>query len=167
VFTKRAETAGSGSIVFSGVGGVGLGLLGIGLPDIPIFAAVLLRSIYSVALSYGYSYDGEKEKYFILKLIETSLSFGDALAAGDAEINEFIACGRLPEGYVRRRQIARTSAALSGELLYMKFLQGLPIVGAVGGAYDAVYLGRVLSYAKLKYHRRFLLDRGRRALAGK
>ena len=37
----------------------------------------------------------------------------------------------------------------------MKFLQGLPIVGALGGAYDAVYMKRINDYARLKYRRRF------------
>ena len=38
----------------------------------------------------------------------------------------------------------------------MKFLQGIPIVGAVGGAYDVIYMKKVNDYAKLKYNRRFL-----------
>ena len=38
----------------------------------------------------------------------------------------------------------------------MKFLQGIPVVGAVGGAYDVVYLKQITEYANLKYERRFL-----------
>ena len=60
--------------------------------------------------------------------------------------------------YSQSVQIDQTSATMSGELLYLKFLQGIPIVGAVGGAYNTVYLQKVLRYAKLKYHRRFLVD---------
>jgi hypothetical protein len=48
---------------------------------------------------------------------------------------------------------------MSTELLYMKFLQGIPVVGAVGGAYDAIYMKRVGKYAELKYRRRFYLNR--------
>ena len=44
-------------------------------------------------------------------------------------------------------------------LLYQKFLQGIPIVGAAGGISDAVCLQRVQRYAALKYRRRFLLER--------
>ena len=165
-FSKRAHAVGSASLLISGAEGVGLGFFGIGLPDIPLFTGVLLRSVYEIALRYGYSYDSEAEKYFILKLIDTSLSGGDDLKRGNAEIDEFIDRRELPEGYRRDKQITAASTRLSGELLYMKFLQGVPIVGVVGGIYDAVYLDRVLSYAKLKYHRRFLLDRGRRLTAG-
>ena len=51
--------------------------------------------------------------------------------------------------------IEQTAGSLSGELLYMKFLQGIPIVGAAGGAYDVLYMKRVSDYAQMKYHRRF------------
>ena len=52
--------------------------------------------------------------------------------------------------------IRETAGCLSKELLYMKFLQGIPIVGAAGGAYDAVYMQKIVKYAEMKYRRRFL-----------
>lgn len=48
---------------------------------------------------------------------------------------------------------------MSKELLYMKFLQGIPVVGAVGGVYDVIYMKQIVKYAELKYRRRFLLGR--------
>ncbi len=50
----------------------------------------------------------------------------------------------------------RTAGALSSELLYLKFVQGIPIVGVAGGASDIVYQRKIASYASLKYRRRFL-----------
>ncbi|MBQ8597143.1 MAG: EcsC family protein, partial [Lachnospiraceae bacterium] len=47
----------------------------------------------------------------------------------------------------------------SKELLYMKFLQGIPIVGAAGGAYDVIYMKQVVKYAEMKYRRRFYTKR--------
>ena len=47
-------------------------------------------------------------------------------------------------------------------MLCWKFLQGIPLAGAVGGAWDAVCLRRVQRYACIKYQRRFLLDWARR-----
>ena len=44
-----------------------MGFFGLGLPDIPLFLGVLLKSIYEVALSYGYTYDTQEEQIFILK----------------------------------------------------------------------------------------------------
>ena len=68
----------------------------------------------------------------------------------------YIERNEIPEDYDEKQQIARTAAGLSKELLYMKFLQGIPVVGAVGGAYDVVYLKKITEYANLKYKRRFL-----------
>ena len=53
------------------------------------------------------------------------------------------------------QQIDATAAALSRELLYLKFIQGIPIVGVVGGLSDVHYLHVITDYAKLKYQRRF------------
>ena len=64
----------------------------------------------------------------------------------------------LSQDYERKAQISLSSASLSSELLYMKFLQTIPLVGVVGGAFNAVYMKKILKYAKLKYHRRFLLE---------
>ena len=72
------------------------------------------------------------------------------------EVNYFIQYGTLPKDYDRKKQISKTAQVLSSELLYMKFLQGVPIVGAVGGAYDAVYLQQIIRYANIKYRKRFL-----------
>ena len=63
---------------------------------------------------------------------------------------------RRPEDYDEADQIKKTAGILSKELLYMKFLQGIPAVGVVGGIYDAVYMKQITAYADLKYRRRFL-----------
>ena len=90
-------------------------------------------------------------------IIEGAVSYGEELRRIDAEINAYIERNELPTDYNEKQQIERTAAGLSKELLYMKFLQGIPIVGAVGGAYDVVYLKKITEYANLKYKRRFLL----------
>ena len=41
------------------------------------------------------------------------------------------------------REIALTAKALSDGLLVEKFIQGIPLVGAVGGAVNAALYGRV------------------------
>lgn len=158
-FSRETDNSNAKNLLLSGASGIGLGVLGIGLPDIPLFVAELLKSIYEVALHFGYDYESTPEKYFILKLIETALSGGQALADGDAALNCFIDDPILPAGYDQKQQIRDTAATMSTELLYLKFLQGIPIVGAVGGAYNAVYMQKVQKYAKLKYYRRFLTDR--------
>jgi len=143
--------------MISGVEGVGLGLLGIGLPDIPLFTAVILKSVYEIALSYGFEYESEKEQWFILKMIETALKKGEELERNNSLLNAWIdqnGIGETVKG--RKEQSKETAAALAEALLYMKFLQGIPVVGVAGGAADTVYLKKITDYAELKYKRRFL-----------
>jgi len=159
VFEKKAEKAGWSNIVMSGAAGIGMGVLGVGIPDIALFVGFILRSMYEIALDYGYEYENEEERRFILMIIEGAVSYGKDLRQLDEQINEYIERNEVPSGYDEKKQIERTAAGLSKELLYMKFLQGIPIVGAVGGAYDVVYLKKITEYANLKYKRRFLLKK--------
>lgn len=158
-FSKKAAGRGRVNLLLSGVSGVGMGVLGIGIPDIPVFTGMLLKSVYEIALSYGYEYESEKERAYILLLIQGAVSYGEQVKAIDEKINDYIDHGRFSGVYDKNEQIKATAASLSKELLYMKFLQGIPVVGAVGGLYDAVYMKRITQYANLKYRRRFLLER--------
>ena len=51
--------------------------------------------------------------------------------------------------------IEETAGLLSKELLYMKFLQGIPVVGVAGGAFDVKYMKEITAYAELKYRKRY------------
>lgn len=154
-FSRQAEAGNAKNLLISGVEGAGLGLLGIGLPDIPIFTGVLLKSIYEIALSYGFSYETEEEQCFILKLIETAFLRGGPLLQNNKELNGWID-GTAVISLDRRQGIRNASRSLAEAMLYMKFIQGIPVLGVAGGLADPVYLKQVTDYAKLKYKRRFL-----------
>ena len=68
-FSRLSTSTGVTNLLLSGAEGVGLGILGVGLPDIPLFTAMMLKSVYQTALTYGFDYESEEERYFILKLI--------------------------------------------------------------------------------------------------
>ena len=164
-FTKQAKSARATNLLVSSVEGVGLGLVGAGIPDIPLFAAVVLKSVYEVALSYGYDYQTDEEKVFILKVIEVAM-YDEAKLLGDhAELealnDEIVADGDTLAGYEvdKEAQIKLTARALSHEMLYTKFLQGQLIIGIAGGIFDPVYVNRISNYAVLKYRRRFLRNK--------
>lgn len=159
-FSNQAGKVKRKSLLVSGAEGIGLGVFGVGLPDIPLFTAVLLRSIYETALQFGYSYETEQERRFILLLIQGALSYGDELIAVNAKADEYLENNVLTEETFAS-QMDAAAAALAKELLYMKFLQGIPVAGAVGGAYDVVCLKKILDYVQLKYTKRFLTDRNR------
>ncbi|SHK07273.1 EcsC family protein [Hespellia stercorisuis] len=158
-FSKKSKGEGTKNLLVSGVSGVGMGVLGIGIPDIPVFTGMILKSIYQTALHYGCRYDTEEERYFILLLIQGALSYGEQSEEIEEKINTFICTESCPADYDEKEQIDRTAGTLSRELLYMKFLQGIPVVGIVGGMYDAVYMKEIIRYADLKYRRRFLNGR--------
>ena len=157
-FSKQAGASKTKNLVVSGVEGIGTGIFGVGIPDIPLFTGVILKSLYEIALSYGYRYDTEEEEIFLLKVIETSLSHGEELLDGDAQINRWIENGEaFPVG--KKEAVRETAGLLAEEHLYMKFVQGLPVVGVVGGLSDCVYLKKITDYGELKYRRRFLWER--------
>lgn len=153
-FTRKSQASGAKNLLLSGVSGAGMGVLGIGLPDIPVFTAMIFRNIYQIALNYGFDYEAEQEKYFILLLICGALSYGEDLRTTDEAVNAFISREALPADYSREKQISAASSALAAELLCLKFVQGIPVVGAVGGIGNAVYMRRISQYADLKYRRR-------------
>lgn len=154
-FSKQANASKNLNMAISTLEGVGMGVLGLGIPDIPVFLAVLLKSIYEIALSYGFCYDTEEEQIFILKMIEAALSHENKLMTGNMELNSWLKEPR-PFEISRTEQIRRTSDALAEEMLYLKFVQGMPVIGVVGGLSDMVYQKKITDYAAMKYKRRFL-----------
>lgn len=153
--SEKAGGSGIRNMLVSGAAGIGMGVAGMGLPDIPVFTAMMLKSIYELALQYGFSYESEAERYFILLLIQGAIAPWDKLQDIEEQLDVFMETELLPLYYSREVQIRRAASGLSQELLYMKFLQGVPVVGAVGGAYDIVYMKKITEYAELKYRRRF------------
>ena len=161
-FTKRAKAAKATNLLVSSVEGIGLGFVGAGIPDIPLFVAMVLKSVYEVALSYGYEYESEGEKVFILKVIEVAMYDSDEFIYHNEELNrlidEIVEDGDNLDNYKvdKELQIDLTAKALSKEMLYTKFLQGQFIIGIAGGIFDPIYINRISNFAVLKYRRRFL-----------
>ena len=156
-FNKQAAAKRRMNVMVSSVEGAGLGVLGVGLPDIPLFTAMVLKSIYEIAMSFGYDYQSDKEKLFILRLIEVAMTDGELLQEKDAQINREIYHGA--GALLRDEQIGATAAVMAEQMLYMKFIQGIPIAGLIGGLADCVYMNRITEYAMLKYNRKFLMER--------
>lgn len=158
-FSKAAGRAGAGSTALSGAAGVGMGLFGVTLPDIPLFTALLLKCVYETAESFGFSCDTEAERLYALRVIEAALSYGDALREKGRELDVYAQTGQWLREVPWDRQVRATARRLSEAALYGKVLQNVPVAGAVGGAGDAVCLSRVRRYAAIKYQKRFLLRR--------
>lgn len=132
------------------VSGLGLGFLGLGLPDIPLLVSTLLKGVYEIALGYGFDYTAKEEQIYILRLICTALA--------DGSVKED--CNRRLEALAGEttldQEIAAASKILSDALLVEKFVQGLPIVGVVGGFVNMAVYTRVSALAGVKYKIRYL-----------
>lgn len=147
------------SLTVSTVEGVGLGALGIGLPDIVLFVSMILRGCYETALRYGFSYDTDEERYFILLLLEGAMAKGEALSHCSNAIDEQICAPVFPEKEIMDEQIRRTADAFAMDMLLVKFIQGLPLIGMVGGAANPYYYRKILHFVRLKYKKRYLMEK--------
>lgn len=161
-FIKNAKSSRALNLLISFAEGLLLGIFGMAIPDIPLFMAVVLKSVYEVALSYGYDYHDAEERILILKIIEVAMTDDEEFVEKDNDVNEaidYIAThGDVCEGFniSVEEQMKSTSDCLTNEMLYTKFIQQFLIVGVVGGIFDPVYVNRISVYAELKYRRRFL-----------
>lgn len=138
--------------------GIALGVLGIGMPDIVLFLGTLLRWIYEVALNYGFSCDTIQEQYLILKMMEVSLSNGEVWRQRNDEVNRIL-CGKLEiTDEALQEQLQKTAAAFAVDMLLLKFIQGIPVVGLIGGAANPFYYNKVMQYVQMKYNKRYLIQ---------
>ncbi len=158
---KQSKQSGLVNTSISAVEGGVLGLLGIGLPDIPLFLAVIMKTINEIALSYGFSYDTPEEKAYMLLLIRAAIAKDIKQKDFDQELDQLSA--KIDQSIVPEldldSQMKETSDTLSDVLLTAKFIQGIPIVGVVGGAVNYTILNKIGNYAKIKYKKRYLLKK--------
>ncbi|MEE0511444.1 MAG: EcsC family protein [Peptococcaceae bacterium] len=138
--------------------GVGLGLLGIGLPDIPILIGNMIRTCTVSAQSHGLDTDRKDEQIYMLLLIRLAAmpveereavnkqldALGDAIDAGRSVVLDL------------DKEMQTTSERLSMTMLFSRFVMGLPIVGVAGGLYNPVIVGQLHQLAEVKYEVRLL-----------
>lgn len=138
--------------------GIALGALGVGMPDIVLFISTLLKGIYETALNYGYDYESRDEQYRILKMMAASLNYGETWWETNAEVEELMLLENLMVTEEElNEQIRQTASVFAMDMLLLKFIQGLPVVGIIGGAANPVYYNKVIKYVQLKYRKRYLL----------
>ena len=60
-------------------------------------------------------------------------------------------------GEVLEEQMQQTASAFAVDMLLLKFIQGMPVVGVLGGAANPIYYRKVMKYVQMKYRKRYLL----------
>ena len=155
---KSAKQSDLVNMAVTTVEGIGLGALGVGMPDIVLFLGNLLKGVYETALNYGFDYESRKEQLLILKMMQTALSSGESWVQRNAEVEEILELETVDiTDDVFKRQTKETASAFAMDMLLLKFIQGLPVVGIIGGAANPVYYSKVMKYVQLKYRKRYLL----------
>lgn len=154
---KSAKQSDFLNLAATTVEGIGLGALGIGMPDIVLFLATLLKGVYETALNYGFSYDTRQEQLLILKMLAAALSTGEDWRWNDSQVEAML---DMPEVTVTEEefetQLKATADLFAMDMLLLKFVQGLPVVGIVGGFANPVYYSKVMKYVQVKYRKRYL-----------
>ncbi len=157
---RKLEAAGKKSKLLNSaittVEGIGLGALGVGIPDIPVFLSMLLKGMYETAASYGYDYNKKEEQILILRMIVAGLENGTEKRKADRLVEEWLGFVPATEAITFEEEVKRASVALSDAMLMAKFIQGLPVVGVAGGMSNPVVYQKVSQYAALKYKKRYL-----------
>lgn len=144
----------------SGIEGLALGVLGIGIPDIVIFLSILLRGVYQTALNYGFDYSSRHEQLLILKIMEASLRKGENWPELNEYVDElFLDNDREVSDAEFDLALRACASAFAADMLLMKFVQGLPIVGILGGAANPIFYNKVMKYVKLKYKKHYLIKK--------
>lgn len=99
--------------------------------------------------------------------MEASVSKGIAWDSCNAKVDEMLAtpCDMwiTSDENTSKQQLAeqviKTGDAFAVDMLVAKFIQGLPIVGIVGGLSNPVYYQRIMHYVQLKYRKRYLFSK--------
>lgn len=83
---------------------------------------------------------------FILKMMQTALSTGENWINRNAEVDATISLEtiEIPDRNLKR-QMKETSSAFAVDVLLLKFFQGLPVVGVIGGASNPTEINFTLS----------------------
>ena len=156
---REAKQADLVNLAVTTVEGIGLGALGVGMPDVVLFLGNLLKGVYETALHYGFDYESRQEQMLILKMMKTALSTGADWTQGNAEVDQMLVLETVDitdEDF--NSQLQETACAFAMDMLLLKFIQGLPVVGILGGAANPVYYSKVMKYVQLKYRKRYLLN---------
>ncbi len=157
---RKAKRADGWNMLATTAEGMALGVLGIGMPDIVLFLSTLLKGIYETSLHYGYDYNSKSEQYLILKMMAAALCKGEQWTLENRDVDAWLLEDSIAvEDAALESQMKAASSAFAVDMLLLKFIQGLPVVGILGGAANPVYYRRVMDYVSLKYRKRYLRQR--------
>jgi len=162
--SKSASKSGLINLAVTTLEGIGLGALGVGLPDIVLFISTLLKGTYETAINYGYGYESRQEQYLILKMLSVPLKTSEDWAYSNVEIDRLMQSGTgdiSDEDFAAQMRTTASDFAL--DMLTLKFIQGIPVIGLFAGAANPFYYRKISQYVNLKYQKHYYLKKLREA----
>lgn len=159
VDSEAAGTAMTNKEITSVEGGI-MGLFGWGPQDAPVFLGVIVKSIYEVAVSYGFDYSSNEEKRYIISLINAALAQPfDKITKSDEcdKVGLEIDLGNGNNEDLSEDELQDAAEKIADEILVLKVLMMIKIVGTFSAATNFKLIKQVTEYAKVKYRQRFLL----------
>lgn len=140
------------------VEGTALGILGIGLPDIPVFIGVILKTVYEICLNYGFDYNSKEEKAFILNIICASANKTSEkiIYSNEADRIGYNIDNKVALEIDIDEMIKVTSRNLAQNIILSKVIQGVPIIGVYGGLSNYMLIRDISEVTSIKYKKRFL-----------
>ena len=159
-FDKSIKFSNKINTTLTGLKSTALGILGIGMPDIPVFIAEIIRVVYQTALKYGYNYDSDLEKMFILSIIGFSL--------GDIEEKKYYSdlCDRIASSIFENSNDldldlkdikSKISKIMVKKICSVKFIQGMFVIGIFSSISNMSIINNISVASYIKYKKRFLM----------
>lgn len=138
--------------------GVGLGILGIGLPDIPILIGNMIRTCTVSAKGHGINTDRRDEQVYMLRLIRLAALPSSEREIPNAELDELGASidKGIDQPLDLETEMQKTAEQLAMTMLFSRFVMGMPVVGVAGGLYNPVIISQLHQLAEIKYEIRLL-----------
>jgi hypothetical protein len=90
-------------------------------------------------------------------MMAASLASGDEIFTRNADLDSLMKqIGKEITEEKLATQMEDTAGVFAMDMLVLKFIQGLPIVGVLGGAANPLYYHKIMNYVQMQYQKRFL-----------
>ena len=140
------------------VEGAGMGLLGMGLPDIPVLISIILKTIYEISLNYGFDYENDNERIYILNIIAAAVTTGELQEEYNTKVDKlaYNIDFNISINENLDEEMKKTSHILFNAMMVSKFVQGFAIIGIIGSITNYKIVNKIGKYASLKYKKRYI-----------
>lgn len=145
----------------STVEGAAVGFMGIttAIADVPFFIGVIMKHLNETALNYGFDYNLEDERVFMLNIIAMSISKEEekTMYSKAADKVGYSIDTNCSIDETLEDAIADTAEVIAEFITTSKLLQSIPVAGSIlGGINNYKFMNHVGLTANVKYKKRYL-----------